>query len=232
MKKSVLAVLWHCTDISNSKERHQFCPRTSQSWCKYWHNNIYYKPSINLQNAIKNILKNTFLALRSDDLLSRCLDGATQNPNNAFNQIFCKKCPKVKKVLDIGVTSAEINYNDGLRGFTRFFNYLQLLPGSFMIQGSWKKDISRVKKMIKNSTPKQKMARRNRRCIRKGNIDKEKEKETVDSYVSGNFKIMFLNFEARILHCTFLTDCKQQIIHIFLTRYPINFKFSGLFLYR
>ena len=66
-------------------------------------------------------------------------------------------------------------------------NYLQLFPGSFMIQGSWKKDISREKNTIKNSTPKHKMARRKSRCIRKGYIDKEKEKEGEDSYVSGNF---------------------------------------------
>ncbi|XP_047127052.2 uncharacterized protein LOC124808049 [Hydra vulgaris] len=163
MKKSVLAVLCHCSNISNSEERHQFCPRTKESWCKYWQNDKNYKPSINLPLAIKSILKDTFLALRSDDLLSRCLDGATQNPNEAFNQIIWKKCPK-----NIFVTK-------------------KLLPGSFMIQGSWKKDVSRVKNTIKNSTPKQKRARRKRRCIRKGYIDKEKEKEGVDSYITGNF---------------------------------------------
>jgi hypothetical protein len=191
IKKSVLAVLWHCSNISNSEERHQFCPHTKESWCKYWQNDKNYKPSINLPLAIKIILKDTFLALRSDDLLSRCLDGATQNPNEAFNQIIWKKCPKnifvTKKVLDMGVASAVINYNDGLSGFTRIFKHLQLAPGSFMIQGSWKKDVSRVKNTIKNSTTKQKMARRKRRCIRKGYIDKEKEKEGVDSYISGNF---------------------------------------------
>ena len=93
MKKSVLAVLWHCMDISNSEGRHQFY-LSNESWCKYWHNNISYKPSINLSIAIKNILKDTFLVLRSDVLLLRCLDGAAQNPNKAFNQIIWKKCPK------------------------------------------------------------------------------------------------------------------------------------------
>ena len=43
--------------------------------------------------------KDTFLALRSDDLLSRCLDGATQNPNEALNQIIWKKCPKTFLLL-------------------------------------------------------------------------------------------------------------------------------------
>jgi len=34
MKKS--AVLWHCTDIDDKDTRHMFCPRTEESWCKYW----------------------------------------------------------------------------------------------------------------------------------------------------------------------------------------------------
>ena len=38
MKKSVHATLWHCTDMPDNQERHAFCPRESNSWCKYWQN--------------------------------------------------------------------------------------------------------------------------------------------------------------------------------------------------
>ena len=54
MKKSVLATLWHCTDMPDNQERHTFCPRESNSWCKYWQNggNEDYKSSINLPKII------------------------------------------------------------------------------------------------------------------------------------------------------------------------------------
>ena len=33
MKKAVLAMLFNCSEI---EKRHQFCPRTQDSWCKFW----------------------------------------------------------------------------------------------------------------------------------------------------------------------------------------------------
>jgi len=191
MKKSVLAVLWHCTYVPDNEERHKFCPRTEDSWCKYWQGDKDHKPSVNLPIAIKDVLIKTFVDLRADDLLSRCLDGATQNPNEAFNQIIWKKCPKsvfvTKKILEMGVASAVINYNDGLRGFQRVFTQLQIPPGSFMLSGSLRKDIDRVKNMDKKTQVKQKSRRKKLRSIKKGYTDQEKHTEGGDSYVSGQF---------------------------------------------
>ena len=58
MKKSVLVTLWHCADMSDNQERHAFCPRQSNSWCKYWQNggNEDYKSSVNLPKVIKDLL--------------------------------------------------------------------------------------------------------------------------------------------------------------------------------
>jgi len=92
-----------------------------------------------------------------------------------------------RKVLDIGVASAVINYNDGLGGIRKVFDRLGLSPGSYMISGSWRKDVSRVKNMARKSSTEQKLIRRKIRGIRKGFIDTEKEKEGGESYVSGNF---------------------------------------------
>ena len=87
MKKSVLAVLWHCTHIPDGNTRHQFCPRSNDSWCVYWQNKEkQYKSSVNLPLSIHNEVKLIFMDLRSDNLLSRCLESTTQNPNEAFNQ--------------------------------------------------------------------------------------------------------------------------------------------------
>jgi len=42
MKKSVLAVLWHCTDVEDKETRHMFCPRMKEGWCKYWQGDKNY----------------------------------------------------------------------------------------------------------------------------------------------------------------------------------------------
>ena len=35
MRKAVGAVLYHCSDANNVESRHQFCPLSATSWCKY-----------------------------------------------------------------------------------------------------------------------------------------------------------------------------------------------------
>ena len=35
MRKAVGAVLYHCNDANNLENRHQFCPLSATSWCKY-----------------------------------------------------------------------------------------------------------------------------------------------------------------------------------------------------
>ena len=48
MKKGIGAVLWHCSDIQDLEVRHQFCPKSIHSWCKYQSDKITgmstYKP--------------------------------------------------------------------------------------------------------------------------------------------------------------------------------------------
>ena len=116
--KNLFWLLWHCTYVPDNQER-SFAQE--DSWCKYWQGDKDHKPSVNLPIAIKDVLVKTFVDLRADDLLSRCAL-ATPNPNEAFNQIIWKKCPKsvfvTKKILEMGVASAVINHNDGLKGFS------------------------------------------------------------------------------------------------------------------
>jgi len=128
MKKSVLAVLWHNTNFDTDEIRHQFCPRTINSWCRYQSDKITgmktYKPSKGIPVVIKKELDKIFADLSSDELLSRCLEGTSQNPNEAFNQIIGQKCLKQtflsREVLEVGPNSVIMNYNDGLLSFTDF----------------------------------------------------------------------------------------------------------------
>ena len=90
MKKGIGAVLWHCSDIQDLQVRHQFCPKSIHSWFKYQSDKITgmstYKPSTSLPVAIKREIQTVFQGLSSDELLSRCLKGTTQDQNDAFNQ--------------------------------------------------------------------------------------------------------------------------------------------------
>ena len=70
--------------------------------------------------AIYEVIKPIFLDLSKDILLVKCLYGKMQNPNKALNNLIGTKCPKnvyvEKEVLEMGVCSAIINFNDGACG--------------------------------------------------------------------------------------------------------------------
>jgi len=68
MKKGVLAVLWHCTDFPDTADRHKFCPRQPDSWCKYWQDGKNCKTSVNLPLAIHKVIHPIFMDLRDENL--------------------------------------------------------------------------------------------------------------------------------------------------------------------
>ena len=91
MKKTVGAILFHCTDITDSESRHLFFPPGEDSWCKYKKDIVTgkstYKKTINLPKWMYHFIRPVFDALADDELLSKCFHGETQNPNEAFNNI-------------------------------------------------------------------------------------------------------------------------------------------------
>ena len=104
MKKAIGATLYHCTALEENI-RHQFCPQTVDSWCKWQSDKITgmntYTPRINLPEAIKDILwsadssqSTIFRDLSDDVLLAKCLHNYIQNQNEALNSVIWKKCPK------------------------------------------------------------------------------------------------------------------------------------------
>ena len=138
-------------------ERHAFCPRESNSWYKYWQNggNENYKSSANLPKMIKDLLKPIFLDLWDDSLLFRRLEATTQNPNEAFNQIIWKKFLKdifiLRYVLEMGVASTVINFNNGVIGLSQIFQSRDLLFGKYSMEGTLDKDTDRIIKIDKKT---------------------------------------------------------------------------------
>ena len=87
MKRSIIAVLYHNSDITNGNERHKYCPRAENGWCKWWLDKLNgtkkYKKNMNLPIVIKRELEPIFFDLCKDELLKKCLHGQTQNENEA-----------------------------------------------------------------------------------------------------------------------------------------------------
>ena len=46
LKKAIGAVLYHCSYANNLEARHQFCPKTSNSWCQSRMRNVMEQASI------------------------------------------------------------------------------------------------------------------------------------------------------------------------------------------
>ena len=68
--------------------------------------------------------------MSDDNLLQKCLHGKTQNNNESLNGLIWKRCPKEVFVgcviLELGVASAVIAFNDGLSGIIEVFNKLNI----------------------------------------------------------------------------------------------------------
>ena len=103
MKKSIGAILYHCTSFDGKDDdyRHRFCPSSTDkktTWCKYQRDKASgkktHKNKINLPQNIHKIIEPIFMDLSKDEILKKCLHGKTQNPNEAFNNIIWSKCPK------------------------------------------------------------------------------------------------------------------------------------------
>ena len=76
-----------------------------------------------------------FLELSDENLLSKCLHGKTQNSNESINGVIWKGCPKDVfvgwKVLEMGVASAVISFNDGTKRLIDVMKELKVEPGHY-----------------------------------------------------------------------------------------------------
>lgn len=100
MKQADWALYFHVM-LSNEKPTHQLCPNNYLTWCIYIHNISQKKKKFydhtthfHLPSNIMNELRPTFKALSDPELLSKCLKGKTQNPNESLNNVIRSRVPK------------------------------------------------------------------------------------------------------------------------------------------
>ena len=91
-----------------------------------------------------------FKDLSKPELLKKCPRGKTQNNNECLNGVVWKRLPKDVfiggKTLELGISSAVINFNYGATGFAnRVMKDLCLVDGQFTSKFYEKEYIDRVK---------------------------------------------------------------------------------------
>lgn len=139
MKTAIYATLFHSIS-TDAKPQHKKCPPGEDSWCffqsalargkKPGPHKDWVKTPINEEHLIK--ILPIYQRLATDELLTRCVRGLTQNSNEALHSAIWNKCSKENtasrnRVL-IAVSSAVSEYNVGTLKTLETFQDVNCLP--------------------------------------------------------------------------------------------------------
>ena len=89
-----------CHFVPDIMVRHHFCSKgeSRSSWCKYQRDKVSgettYKANLTITKWLHDIIKSVFIELSSNNILSKCLDGRTQNSNESLHSINWIKSQK------------------------------------------------------------------------------------------------------------------------------------------
>lgn len=132
-----------------------------------------------LPRAVMDVIKPTFRFLAHPDLLQKCTHGKTQNPNESYNNLIWKRCPKTvfvsSNVVKIAACDACLVFNSGNAGRIRVIQRLGIQPGAFTLKILRAIDEVRLAKADRAVTNLQKMARQRNQMKRKQLQEEEEE---------------------------------------------------------
>ena len=194
MKNAVLASLFHVSS-SKDNEWHDYCPRTTDSWCLFERDKINktstYKSGVGIpRNIVLENLRPIYKDLSSDALLQKCLHRLTQNANESFNAMIWDRIPKSRYIgftqLEIGVYDAVANFNDGRSASIDILKQMGLEPGINCELACKSINEKRINNSLMKSTDISKIRRKVIRGRKKQKDDKNVEKEG-KTYEAGGF---------------------------------------------
>ena len=197
MKNSIWAIYYHMISPEDEEtpveEQHRFCPKDENTWCKFWfdklHNktdNLTYDTSKRLPSVFRTDLKDIFVRLSNDKLLSRCLRGMTQNQNEAVNCQLWSKCPKTrfcgKRRVTVAVCETVAVFNTGEAGNAIIMRGCGVPLGINTMQYLRKQDKIRLANAKKKVSSRYRKKRKGQRAKAKARVDK-------NSYNPGSFDL-------------------------------------------
>ena len=120
--QSSVGVVYHCSEANDREYKTCFVTKVKQPGVNTRKQNwkvFVDKPGIPI--VVRDLILSVFTDLSKPDLLKKCLHGKTPNNNECLNGVVWKRIPKYifagRKVLEIGICSAIIHFNDGATGF-------------------------------------------------------------------------------------------------------------------
>ena len=127
-------------------------------------------------------MKPVFEFLASNELLSKCLHGGTQNNNESFHHVIWSLCPKEvfvsRQRLEIAVNTAVVLFNDGECASADIMKELGVDPGQHCMAMMRHRDSARIAAADRADMYSAKVKRRKVQ-------GKSKETEDDDSYMPG-----------------------------------------------
>ena len=177
MRTSIKAIQHHMikNDQLTLEQQHHYCPKSSDTWCKYWKDKADGTKLYNEDNRLPEVfmkeLDPLFTRLSNDDLLRRCLKGITQNQNEAANGVLWSKCRKTKFCGARRVRTAACGtiavFNTGAASKAVIMNLCGITPGVHTVKALRKQDDTRLKTASKKVSTKYQEKRQKLRAQRK-----------------------------------------------------------------
>lgn len=171
MKQATLASLFHCSS-TDAQPRHGLCPVGPNSWCGYKKVESLgqgkYVHKGGLPNDVLSRVKAVYSDLCSDELLSKCLHGKTQNANECFNGLIWQRAPKEVYVslptIRFALHDAVAHFNNGSISTLDILRQAGIEPGYYTTRACNARDHQRMQKALRKSTDETKWARKKRRA--------------------------------------------------------------------
>ena len=197
MRQAVWATFFHrsASDEMSRAEQDRSHAMCDISWCKYKkaaasHTLHTYKNTNSLPMAVMEVIKPIFQDLSNPSLLSKCLDGYTQNANECVNSVVWKYCPKKKyhgvTVVKVAAAMAVSVFNDGAQSHLDIMIAMELSVGKFASDFCEQKDSRRIKnakKQAKDASHEARIAKRRKRKA----VDEEQAELEGQPYVAGGY---------------------------------------------
>jgi len=194
MKKACWAVFYHSLS-SDQRPQHHCCPEGADSWCKYQRALALNQGEIpphtpKIPAGFEKYLKPIFEDLCEEELLRKCLLGATQNRNESFNKLVWARAPKTEFVgratIEIATSHAVIVFNSGRKALLSILERMSIHAGPLCTTHLERKDSTRIKRAVATEGAVTKQQRKLKRAAEKGAEEAHVLEEGI-TYEAGGF---------------------------------------------
>ena len=180
---------------TDERPQHHCCPEGADSWCKYQRalalNQGETLPHIpKIPADFEKYLKPIFEHLCKEELLQKCLLGATQNRNESFNNLVRARAPKTefvgKATIEIATSHAVLVFNSGRKALLPILECMGIHPGPLCTTYLEQKDSTRIKRAVAKEDAVAKQQRKYKQTVEKGAEEANIVEEGV-TYEAGGF---------------------------------------------